>query len=441
MNALRYHARRPAGKIQIAPSKPCETAEDLALAYTPGVAQPCLAIHRHPKAAYRYTNKGNLVAIVSNGTAVLGLGNLGPLAAKPVMEDKALLFKRLADIDAFDLEIDAAHPEELVRIVQALAPTFGGINLEDIKAPECFCVEERLRAELSIPVFHDDQHGTAIIVGAALLNGLEILDKSLLDVRIVISGAGAAGIACADMACALGLTREQLVLVDSNGVVHAERQDLNPYKRRFAALTSLRTLSDALRGADVFIGVSSPGIVSADMLQSMADRPLVFALSNPEPEVAFELASHIRRDAIYASGRSDHPNQVNNVLAFPAVFRGALDVRATKIDWDMKLAASRALAALARESPEFSAHYIIPRPLAPSVLPRVASAVAAAAVGSGAARRPVTDLTAYASAVAGRIRDARRPVPQAESPPRLFQGPDQSDAYWAMGESTWDTHR
>jgi len=406
MKALRYHARPPAGKIQVVPSKPCETAEDLALAYTPGVARPCLAIHRHPEAAYRYTDKGNLVAIVSNGTAVLGLGNLGPLAAKPVMEGKALLFKRLADIDAFDLEIDVTHPEEIVHVVKAIAPTFGGINLEDIKAPECFFVEESLRAQLSIPVFHDDQHGTAIIVGAALLNGFEIQGKLLADARVIIAGAGAAGIACADMACALGFIREQILLVDSHGVVHAERQDLNPYKQRFAARTTLRTLVDALRGADVFIGVSSPGIVNADMLRSMADRPLVFALSNPEPEIRFELVNQIRHDAIFASGRSDYPNQVNNVLAFPPIFRGALDVRATRIDWHMKLAAARALAALARESEEFSHVYIIPRPLDPSVVPRVASAVADAAARSGAARQPVADLAAYATAVADRVRDS-----------------------------------
>jgi malate dehydrogenase (oxaloacetate-decarboxylating)(NADP+) len=441
MNALRYHARQPAGKIQINPSKPCETAADLALAYTPGVARPSLAIHRRPESVYRYTGKGNLVAIVSNGTAVLGLGNLGPLAAKPVMEGKALLFKCLADIDAFDLEIDVTHPDEIVHVVKAIAPTFGGINLEDIKAPECFIVEESLRAELSIPVFHDDQHGTAIIVGAAFLNGLYIQGKSLADVRVVISGAGAAGIACADMACALGLTRDQIVLVDSRGVVHVERQDLNPYKRRFATSTSSRTLSDALRGADVFIGVSSPGIVKADMLQSMADRPLVFALSNPEPEIRLELVSQIRRDAIFASGRSDAPNQVNNVLAFPAVFRAALDVRATKIDWDMKLAASRALAALARESTEFSAGYIIPRPLDPAVLPRVASAVAAAAAASGAARRPATDLPAYAKAVADRIRDARRSGPHTEAPARALRGSERFDTHWAMGESTRETRR
>jgi malate dehydrogenase (oxaloacetate-decarboxylating)(NADP+) len=441
MKALRYHARPPAGKIQVIPSKPCETAADLALAYTPGVARPSLAIHRRPESVYRYTGKGNLSAIVSNGTAVLGLGNLGPLAAKPVMEGKALLFKRLADIDAFDLEIDVTDPDEIVQVVKAIAPTFGGINLEDIKAPECFAVEESLRDELPIPVFHDDQHGTAIIVGAAFLNGLEIQGKSLANVRVVISGAGAAGIACADMACALGLARNQIVLVDSHGVVHAQRHDLNPYKRRFATVTSVRTLSDALRGADVFIGVSSPGIVDAGMLHSMADRPLVFALANPEPEVRFELVRQVRRDAIFASGRSDAPNQVNNVLAFPAVFRAALDVRATKIDWDMKLAASRSLAALAHESAEFSAGYLIPRPLDPAVLPRVASAVARAAAGSGAARRPVTDMVAYATAVADRIRDARRPVPQAESSPRRLQGPDDVDACWPLGESIWDTRR
>jgi malate dehydrogenase (oxaloacetate-decarboxylating)(NADP+) len=441
MKALRYHARRPAGKIQVIASKPCETAADLALAYTPGVAQPCLAIHRRPESVYRYTGKGNLVAIVSNGTAVLGLGNLGPLAAKPVMEGKALLFKRLADIDAFDIEIDATHPEEIVRVVKAIAPTFGGINLEDIKAPECFVVEGTLRAELSIPVFHDDQHGTAIIVGAALLNGLEIQRKSLADVRVVISGAGAAGIACADMACALGLSRSQIVLVDSHGVVHARRKDLNSYKRRFATVASVETLSDALRGADVFVGVSSPGIVDADMLLSMADRPLVFALANPEPEIRFEQVSQTRRDAIFASGRSDSPNQVNNVLAFPAVFRAALDVRATRIDWDMKLAASRALAALARASAEFGAQYIIPRPLDPCVLPSVASAVAAAAAGSGAARRPVADLAAYATAVASRINAGRRSAPQVESPSRRLHSLDRNDPYWAMGESTWLTRR
>ena len=432
MKALRYHARPPAGKIQVTASKPCDTAADLALAYTPGVARPSLAISRRPESVYRYTGKGNLVAIVSNGTAVLGLGNLGPLAAKPVMEGKALLFKRLADIDAFDLEIDVTHPEEIVHVVKAIAPTFGGINLEDIKAPECFVVEDELQAQLPIPVFHDDQHGTAIIVGAALLNGLEIQGKSLADVRVVIAGAGAAGIACADMACALGVARDHIVLVDSSGVVHVERHDLNPYKRRFAAVTGLRTLFQSLRGADVFIGVSGPGIVDADMLRSMAGQPLVFALANPNPEIGFELVSEVRADAIFASGRSDYPNQVNNVLAFPAVFRAALDVRATRIDRSMKLAASRALAALARESSEFGAGYVIPRPLDPSVLPRVASAVASAAAASGAARRPVSNAAAYATAVAERMRDRCTPVPQPEAAPHRYRSLDQADAYWTI---------
>lgn len=404
MKALRYHARRPSGKTQIAASKPCDTAADLALAYTPGVATPCRAIQRHPDSVYRYTNKGNLVAIVSNGTAVLGLGNLGPLAAKPVMEGKSLLFKRLADIDAFDLELDVVHPEELVRIVCALAPTFGGINLEDIKAPECFEIEEALREALSIPVFHDDQHGTAIVVGAALLNGLEIQGKVLGNVRVVIAGAGAAGIACAAMLSALGVGRDHIVLVDSRAVVHTERTDLNPYKRRFATRSAERTLADALRGADVFIGVSGPGTVTADMLCSMAERPLIFALANPEPEVSYDVVMRARPDAIFASGRSDNPNQVNNVLAFPSIFRGALDVRATRIDEGMKLAACRAIATLARASTSFGRDHIIPLPLDSEVLPRVSAAVAGAAMRTGAASRPVTDLTAYSEAVATRVR-------------------------------------
>jgi malate dehydrogenase (oxaloacetate-decarboxylating)(NADP+) len=404
MKALRYHARRPTGKTRIVATKPCDTAADLALAYTPGVATPCRAIQRHPDSVYRYTNKGNLVAIVSNGTAVLGLGSLGPLAAKPVMEGKSLLFKRLSDIDAFDLELDAVHPEELVRVVTAVAPTFGGINLEDIRAPECFSVEEALRDALSIPVFHDDQHGTAIVVGAAFLNGLEIQRKGLVNVRVVIAGAGAAGIACAAMLSALGVVKEQIVLVDSRAVVHTDRTDLNQYKRRFATQSALRTLADALRDADVFIGVSGPGTVTPEMLCSMAPRPLIFALANPEPEVSFEVVERVRPDAIFASGRSDYPNQVNNVLAFPSIFRGALDVRATRIDEEMKLAACRAIAALARESTSFGRNYIIPMPLDSEVLPRVAAAVAGAAVRTGAASRPVTDLAAYSDALATRVR-------------------------------------
>ncbi len=404
MKALRYHARRPAGKTQITPTKPCDTGADLALAYTPGVATPSLAIARRPAAAYRYTNKGNLVAIVSNGTAVLGLGDIGPLAAKPVMEGKALLFKMLADIDAFDLEIDAALPEDVVRVVTALAPTFGGINLEDIKAPECFVIEEALRSGLSIPVFHDDQHGTAIVVGAALLNGLELHGKALENARVVISGAGAAGIACAEMVCAVGVPRSRVTLVDSKGVVHAGRTDLNRYKQRFAADVASRTLADALRDADVLVGVSSPGIVSDDMLRSMAARPLILALANPEPEVAFGVVRRVRVDAIFGSGRSDYPNQVNNVLAFPSIFRAALDVRATSIDGGMKLAACRAIAALARESPRFGREYIIPGALDAAVLPRVARAVAQAAMQSGVAARPLLDLDGYARAVSERIR-------------------------------------
>lgn len=407
MKALRYHARRPTGKTQIAATKPCDSAADLALAYTPGVATPCRAIQRHPDSVYRYTNKGNLVAIVSNGTAVLGLGNLGPLAAKPVMEGKSLLFKRLADIDAFDLELDVVHPDELVRVVTAVAPTFGGINLEDIRAPECFAIEDALRDALSIPVFHDDQHGTAIVVGAAVLNGLEIQRKALVDVRVVIAGAGAAGIACAAMLSALGVADGQIVLVDSRAVVHTDRTDLNQYKRRFATASALRTLTDALRDADVFIGVSGPGTVTPEMLCSMAPRPLICALANPEPEVSFEVVERVRPDAIFASGRSDYPNQVNNVLAFPSIFRAALDVRATGINEEMKLAACRAIAALARESTSFGRNYIIPMPLDSDVLPRVAAAVAGAAVRTGAASRVVKDLAAYADAVATRVRLSR----------------------------------
>jgi len=418
MKALRYHARRPRGKTQIAATKACDTAADLALAYTPGVATPCRAIHRHPDSVYRYTNKGNLVAIVSNGTAVLGLGNLGPLAAKPVMEGKSLLFKRLADIDAFDLELDVVHPEELVRIVTALAPTFGGINLEDIKAPECFEVEEALRDALPIPVFHDDQHGTAIVVGAALLNGLDIQGKAIGNVRVVIAGAGAAGIACAAMLSVLGVGRERIVLVDSRGVVHAARTDLNRYKRRFATQSTAQTLADALRGADIFIGVSGPGTVTADMLSSMAERPLVFALANPEPEVSYDVVMRARPDAIFASGRSDYPNQVNNVLAFPSLFRGALDVRATRIDEEMKLAACRAIATLARASTSFGRDHIIPLPLDSEVLPHVSAAVAGAAMRTGVASRPVRDLTAYSEAVATRVRLSR------EEPARYTAEPE-----------------
>ena len=407
MKALRYHARKPAGKIQISPSKACDSLSDLALAYTPGVARPSLAIARRPDAAYRYTGRGNLVAVISNGTAVLGLGNIGPLAAKPVMEGKALLFKRLADIDAFDLEIDAVDREDVVRIVRALEPTFGGINLEDIRAPDCFFVEEQLESRLSIPVFHDDQHGTAIVVGAALLNGFHLAGREPAVARVVISGAGAAGIACAHMCLALGVARDQVTLVDSRGVVHSERTDLNPYKQQFAGTTTSRTLEDAVRGADVFIGLSGPGLLTPAMLLSMAPRPLVLALANPDPEITHEVATQTRGDVIFASGRSDAPNQVNNVLAFPSVFRAALDVRATSVNQAMKLAASRALAALARESRDaFGPEYLIPRPLDSQVLLHVAPAVAMAAVASGVARRPIRDWSVYRHSLAQRMQEA-----------------------------------
>jgi malate dehydrogenase (oxaloacetate-decarboxylating)(NADP+) len=404
-----YHELPRPGKIEVIPSKPCITQHDLSLAYTPGVARPCLAIHDDPGLVNRYTGKGNLVAVVTNGTAVLGLGDIGPLAAKPVMEGKAVLFKRFAGIDVFDLEVDARDPDDLIRVVAALAPTFGGINLEDIKAPECFYVEEELRRRLDIPVFHDDQHGTAIISAAALLNGLIVVGKRIEDVRIVFSGAGAAGIACAEMFTQLGARREQMLMVDSVGVVHRGRLErMNPYKARFAADTDLRTLGEAIRGADVFLGVSTRDVLTPDMLRTMADDPIVFALANPDPEIDYELAVQTRGDVVIATGRSDFPNQVNNILGFPFIFRGALDVQATTINESMKQAAVQAIAELAREDiPEqvlaaygvhelrFGRTYLIPKPFDPRVLLRVAPAVARAAMDSGVARGPILDLVAY----------------------------------------------
>ena len=415
-DALEYHRKGRAGKIAIAITKPCATQLDLSLAYTPGVAEPVRDIHADPPAAYDYTNKGNLVAVISNGTAVLGLGNMGPAGAKPVMEGKALLFKRFADVDAFDLEVDATDPDEIVRVARAVAPTFGGINLEDIKAPECFAVEERLRALVDIPVFHDDQHGTAIITAAGLLNALELTGKRIEDVRTVISGAGAASIASAELFVKLGMRRERIRLVDTKGVVYAGRADgMNPYKQRFAAETSARTLADALRGADVFMGLSVAGIVSQDMVRSMAERPIIFALANPDPEITVADARAARPDAIVASGRSDDPNQVNNVLGFPFIFRGALDVRARAINDEMKIAAARALAALAKEEvPDvvlraygleqlrFGPDYILPKPVDPRVPLWVAPAVAEAAMTSGVARRTV-DLAAYRDELSRRL--------------------------------------
>jgi malate dehydrogenase (oxaloacetate-decarboxylating)(NADP+) len=402
-DALDYHDGERPGKIEVTPTKPCRTQRDLSLAYTPGVAEPCLEIQKNPHDAFRYTARGNLVAVVSNGTAVLGLGHIGALAGKPVMEGKGVLFKRFADIDVFDLEVGSTDPDEVIRVCRLLEPTFGGINLEDIRAPECFHIEETLRRTMRIPVFHDDQHGTAIISGAALVNALQIAGKAIGSVHVVVNGAGAAGIACAEHYVRLGVPRENIVLCDTKGVVHRGRAEgMNPYKERFAHDTPLRTLAEALEGADVFVGLSVAGAVTPAMLRSMAPRPVVFAMANPVPEIGYEEARAARRDVIMATGRSDYPNQVNNVLGFPFIFRGALDVRATCINEEMKLAATRALAALAREDvPDavcraygverlrFGPDYIIPKPFDSRVLVWVASAVAEAAMASGAAGEPV----------------------------------------------------
>ncbi len=419
-DSLSYHSRPPAGKIEIRPTKPCLTQRDLALAYTPGVAEPCREIEANPENVFKYTARGNLVAVVSNGTAVLGLGDIGPLAGKPVMEGKALLFKRFADIDAVDVELATKDPAEVIRTVQLLEPTFGGINLEDIKAPECFEIEEALRATMQIPVFHDDQHGTAIISGAALLNALELVGKRIEDVRIVFSGAGAAAIATARFYCLLGARKENIVIVDSKGVIYAGREvGMNKWKQEFAAETQARTLADAMRDADVFVGLSVAGLVTEAMLLSMAPKPIVFALANPDPEIPYDVAKAVRPDAIVATGRSDYPNQVNNVLGFPFIFRGALDVRARQISEQMKVAAAKALAALARESvPEtvakaygmeslsFGPDYLIPKPLDPRVLMWVAPAVAQAAIESGVARH-VLDVEKYRESLESRLGRSR----------------------------------
>jgi malate dehydrogenase (oxaloacetate-decarboxylating)(NADP+) len=411
-DALEYHEQGRKGKIQVIPTKPTATQLDLSLAYSPGVAWPCKEIEKDPLLAYQYTAKGNLVAVISNGTAVLGLGNIGALAGKPVMEGKGVLFKRFADIDVFDLEVATEDPEELIRTVRLLEPTFGGINLEDIRAPDCFEIERRLKAEMNIPVFHDDQHGTAIISGAALLNALVVTGKRIEDVRIVFSGAGAAALSCAKLYEKLGARRENIVVCDSHGVIYKGRtKGMDPYKAEFAVpadTTELRSLADALAGADVFIGLSVAGVMTADMVRSMARDPIVFAMANPDPEIPYEEARAARPDVIVATGRSDFPNQVNNVLGFPFIFRGALDVRATDINDAMELAAVRALAELAREDvPDavlkaygldtlrFGREYLIPKPFDYRVLLRVPPAVARAAMESGVARVPIADFEAY----------------------------------------------
>jgi len=406
--ALAYHYGTRPGKIEISPSKPCRTQRDLSLAYTPGVAQPCLEIKQEPSDVFKYTAKGNLVAVVTNGTAVLGLGNIGALAGKPVMEGKAVLFKRFADVDVFDLEVNSTNPDDVIKVCQLLESTFGGINLEDIKAPECFYIEETLKKTMKIPVFHDDQHGTAIISGAALLNALEIVGKRIEQVRVVFNGSGAAGIACAEHYVRLGVKRENIILADTKGVVYEGRTEgMNPYKARFARKTELRTLAEAVKGADVFAGLSVKGAFTGEMLKTMADRPIVFAMANPDPEITYEEALAARKDVIIATGRSDFPNQVNNVLGFPFIFRGALDVHATAINEEMKMAATHALAALAKEDvPDsvchaygvdrirFGPEYIIPKPFDPRVLVWEAAAVAKAAMESGVAKEPV-DLEEY----------------------------------------------
>ena len=407
-DALDYHRRGRPGKIAVVPTKPLATQRDLSLAYTPGVAEPVLEIERLPDAAYEYTAKGNLVAVVTNGTAILGLGNRGALASKPVMEGKGVLFKAFADVDVFDIEVDAADPERLIEVVAALAPTFGGINLEDIKAPECFVVEERLKARLDIPVFHDDQHGTAIISGAALLNGLELVGKVIDSIRVVVSGAGASAISCSELAVRLGVRREHILLVDTRGVVYEGRgEGMNEYKARFAARTKARTLADAVRDADVFYGLSAADLLTAEMVKTMAKRPLIFAMANPDPEIRYEVAKGVRPDAIVATGRSDYPNQINNVLGFPFIFRGALDVRARAINEEMKVAAAQALARLAKqdvpdsvlhaydlESLRFGPEYILPKPFDPRVLLWESPAVAQAAMETGVARISI-DLDEY----------------------------------------------
>ena len=409
--ALRYHQGGRPGKVKVVPTKPCKTADELSLAYSPGVAEPCKEIQRDPDAAYRYTARGNLVAVVTNGSAVLGLGNIGALAGKPVMEGKAVLFKRFADIDVFDIEIDSQDPEQIIRTVELIAPTFGGINLEDIRAPECFEIEQRLKASLDIPVFHDDQHGTAIISAAALLNAIMLTGRHIASIRVVCSGAGAAAIACCKLYKDLGVPAENILMIDSRGVIYRGRQEgMNEYKEEFAIETNCRNLADAMVGADVFVGLSSAGLVTREMVDSMAPQPIVFAMANPDPEITPSDVLAVRHDAICATGRSDFPNQVNNVLGFPFLFRGALDVRATQINEPMKLAAVRALAELARrgemvpeavkhaypgEAFDFGSSYIIPKPFDPRVLLFVAPAVATAAMESGVARLNI-DIAEYA---------------------------------------------
>jgi malate dehydrogenase (oxaloacetate-decarboxylating)(NADP+) len=439
--ALDYHSNPRPGKIEVTPTKPCRTQRDLSLAYTPGVAEPCLAINKNPHDAFKYTGRGNLVAVVTNGSAVLGLGDIGALAGKPVMEGKAVLFKRFADVNVFDIEINTHDPDEIIKVCQLLELTFGGINLEDIKAPECFYIEETLRKTMKIPVFHDDQHGTAIITGAALLNAVEIVGKDIASIHVVFNGAGAAGVATAEHYVRLGVKHENILFCDTKGVVFKGRTEgMNPYKERFAQPTDRRTLADAMKGADVFVGLSVKGAVTQDMVRSMAPNPIVFAMANPDPEITYEDAKACRSDIIMATGRSDYPNQVNNVLGFPFIFRGALDVRATAINEEMKLAATRALAALAKEDvPDsvcraygverlsFGRDYLIPTLFDPRVLVWEASAVAEAAMRTGVAQEPV-DLATYRDQLENRLGKAhevsRTMIHKAQANPKQVVFPE-----------------
>jgi len=439
--ALDYHAFPKPGKIEITPTKPCRTQRDLSMAYTPGVAEACLEIKNNAHDAFKYTGRGNLVAVVTNGTAVLGLGDIGALAGKPVMEGKAVLFKRFADVNVFDIEVNSHNPDDVIKVCQLLEPTFGGINLEDIKAPECFYIEETLKKTMNIPVFHDDQHGTAIITGAALLNALEIVGKDIHKVKVVFNGAGASGIASAEHYIRLGVKRENIFLVDTKGLVYEGRTEgMNPYKQRFAHKTSLRTLAEVVEGADVLVGLSVKGAFTSAMLKSMADKPVLFAMANPDPEITYEEARAARKDIIACTGRSDYPNQVNNVLGFPFIFRGALDVHATAINEEMKLAASRALAALAKEDvPDsvcraygverfaFGPDYILPTPFDPRALVWVASAVAKAAMETGVALEPV-DLQEYREQLEKRLGKAheimRIVIHKAQAKPKRVVFPE-----------------
>jgi malate dehydrogenase (oxaloacetate-decarboxylating)(NADP+) len=442
--ALDYHRRGRPGKTEVRPTKPCSTQHDLSMAYTPGVAEPCLAIEKNPDDAFLYTNRGNLVAVVSNGTAVLGLGDIGPLGGKPVMEGKAVLFKRFADIDVFDIELATGDPDEIIRTCEILEPTFGGINLEDIKAPECFYIEETLKKKLDIPVFHDDQHGTAIIAGAGLLNACQITGRKLEDLKLVVSGAGAAGIACSRFMVQLGVAKENVILCDSKGVVHDGRDDLNPVKQQWVVKTKARSLADAMKGADVFLGVSVKDLVDEEMVKSMAKKPIIFALANPYPEITYEKAKEACPDAIVATGRSDYPNQVNNVLGFPFIFRGALDVRARGITEGMKVAAAQALAQLAQEDVpdsvlkaysldrlEFGPDYIIPKPFDPRVLWYVAPAIAKTATEEGVARVPLPDVQAYADSLQARFQASYNLMQavrvRAQQKPKQVVFPDGAD--------------